>query len=796
MENNRERISQSDLIYERPVAHGREGQPIGNGRMGTMVWTTPGALHCQINRSDVFAVNKDHGSTRGGATDGFGGCAQVVVDVGGSPFGAKDGFRQRLSLYHAECTVEGGQVRARCFVAANRDVLALEVDDGREEPQPLRMTVSMWRAPEVRTGAHLARYTFGDLANRVLVEQRFSEGAYDCASAVAAGAAGEAARVEPNADRERTLVLPARKGRRLLLIAGAASCDRREDVGAAALTRLAEAADAGYEALRAEHERWWAGLWSRTHVRLSSADGAAERFERLRNLQLYYLASSSRGRLPAKWNGSLFLTDGDHTDWGAQFWVWTTESSYFPLYAADAVELTDPFFDMYVRQLPAARAAARQRWDAQGAYFLEAGPFDGPVVLPENVATEYRDVYLGRKTVKDLSPAARALGQYECVLTQFADGHAFRGEAGRYSYVSHIASSGSEVAAQAWWRYRYTGDRAWLRSHAYPLLRDTVEFYRSLARSGDDGRYHLEGLNQHEGYWGVNDGLTDLAAIRGTVPLAMRAADILGEDRDLRERWQEFLADLAPYPMGADPQAVPGGSVAPDVWAIGHRGPSGHWQTDPAEGVLWPVFPFEDWTMETRHPDTDRIAQKAGELNAFRQTMLAGNEPYGWANSAIRTPIHGSRQGCGSELPAILANYYGAYKPLPNGFSLFEGAKDPSIEHLGIGAMALNEALLQSVSPRPGEPEIISVFPAWPRAWDAEFRLLARGGFLVTAAIRGGEIQAVEIESRRGETCRIRNPWGRACVLRETGGTERRLDGDVLLFQTRPDARYRLERRR
>jgi len=742
-------------------------------------------------------VNKDHGNARGGATDGFGGCAQVVVDVGGSPFVAKDGFRKRLSLYHAECTVEGGQVRARCFVAANRDVLALEVDDGREEPQPLRMTVSMWRAPVVRTGAHLARYAFGDLADRVLVEQRFSEGAYDCTSAVAAGAAGETARVEPNADRARTLVLPARKGRRLLLIASAASWDRREDVGAAALTLLAETADAGYEALRAEHERWWAGLWSRTHVRLSSADGAAERFERLRNLQLYYLASSSRGRLPAKWNGSLFLTDGDHTDWGAQFWVWTTESSYFPLYAADAVELTDPFFDMYVRQLPAARTAARQRWDAQGAYFLEAGPFDGPVALPEDVATEYRDVYLGRKTVNDLSPAARALGQYECVLTQFADGHAFRGEAGRYSYVSHIASSGSEVAAQAWWRYRYTGDRAWLRSHAYPLLRETVEFYRSLARKGDDGRYHLTvGLNQHEGGFGTHDGLLDLASIRGTAPLAIRAAEMLGVDESLRAKWHEFLRNLVPYPLSSDPRTY--GVVKDcnvDLWAAGIPGdvPHERFVNEHHENILWPVFPCEDWTLESNQPEADRIVHALIEFNMFYRGLASGSLDS--MNSALRTPIMAARIGLRKSLPTILANYYRVYAPLPNGFSLFEGAKDPSIEHLGIGAMALNEALLQSVSPRPGEPEIISVFPAWPRAWDAEFRLLARGGFLITAAIRGGEIQAVEIESRRGETCRIRNPWGRACVLRETGGAERRLDGDMLLFPTRLDTRYRLERR-
>jgi hypothetical protein len=110
--------------------------------------------------------------------------------------------------------------------------------------------------------------------------------------------------------------------------------------------------------------------------------------------------------------------------------------------------------------------------------------------------------------------------------------------------------------------------------------------------------------------------------------------------------------------------------------------------------------------------------------------------------------------------------------------------------------MILQEALLQSVSPRPGEPEVISVFPAWPKGWDAEFRLLARGGFLVTAAIRGGRIQAVEIESRRGEECRIRNPWPGPCRVETPGGKPVAYtvaDDGLLAFPTERGGGYRIE---
>lgn len=797
-EDCRSLVSRADLIYHRPVDRPVEGQPIGNGRMGSMVWTSPGAIHLQINRNDVFAVNRNHAGKREGPADYCGGVATILVDVGGKPFQSGNTFLQHLSLYDAECAIRGTGVSVRCFVSTAADVLVMEIDDQRDAPSPLQVRISMLREPEVRTGEHVARSIFADSADRTHLVQRFQEREHDNASAVAATILGVGVRVEAPNVKERTLVAPAARGKRTILISSAATWSPQADVGAAASSLLNLAAPRSVEDLRHEHRAWWSEFWSRTFVDLSSPDGIADFMGNIRYLQLYLMASSSRGTLPAKWNGSIFAVDGDHRYWGAQFWVWTTEISHYPLYAADADELTRPFFDMYVNQLPEAEKAARQRWNSQGAYFLEAGPFDGPVVLPDEIATEYQDVYLGRKSVKDLSPAALALGQYECVLTQFADGHGFRGEAGRYSFVSHIASSGSEVASQAWWRYRYTGDEKWLATHAYPLLKGTVEFYRGLTQTDDatklrekDGKYHLYGLNQHEGYWGVNDGLTDLAAIRGTAPLAIRAAEILKVDADLRDKWRDLLANLAPYPMGSDPQSV--GAAAPDIWSIGHKGPSGHLQPDPGEGLMWPIFPFEDWTLESPVPETGRIARKFAEGNSFRVSMLT-DKPWGTAifGSATRTPIVGSRTGRGEDLPAILASYYYHYKPLCNGFSEFEGAKAHSIEHLGSISMTLNEALLQSVSPRPGEPEIIRVFPAWPRSWDATYRLLARGGFLVSSAVRKGNVEFVEIQSRRGEPCQLRNPWDGPCVVSQVDGASQMLEGEILRFQTVAGKRYRV----
>lgn len=797
-------VSKADLVYHNPVVDPCEGQPLGNGRMGTLVWTTPQTIEFQINRSDVFAVNRDHAGLPGGPADSeppdyCQGCAAVTIDIGGMPFGNSPHFQQHLSLYEATGRIAGNGVNIRCFISSLSDVLVLEVDDLRVEPLPLRVTLSMWRGPEVITGKHSARYEFQDVADTLAVVQKFREKDYYCASAVAVqvvgrrgnltGILGSQLKIADKDAQSQTVIIPAKKGKSLVLIASAATWTPQLDVGEAAIQLLKNAADRSYDVLFLEHTQWWLEFWSRTFIDISSSDGVADMMVKARYLHLYLMAATSRGALPVKFNGMLFNTEGDTRGWGCQYWIWTTEMLYFPLFAADAIDLTEPYFSMYLKQLPDCEKASLQRWNIQGAYYGETTPFDGPVILPEDVAQEFQDVYRGRKSNTKLSQRARTFGQYDWSLAVFANyGELARG---RYTYISHIISSGSELAVQAWWRYRYTGDLEWLRNGAYPLLRGAVEFYRHFAKKGGDGCYHIYETNQHEDFWGVNDGIVDLAAIRGTVPLAIKAAEILKVDPDLRSAWRDFLKNLAPYPMGSDPQsqALTGGVLADDVWAVGHLGEGEGHRGVQADVQVFTIFPFEDWTMETHCPVTDAIVHKILPLLPRHLEVLEGKG----LNTIIRVPIAMARAGKADILPSSLVSLYEAMKPLPNGLSLFEGYQAMSAEHLGCIATTIQDALLQGLSPRPGEPEVISVFPAWPEQWKASFRLLARGGFMVTSTTRTGKVQFLEIESRLGEVCRLRNPWPKSCVVTDSAGAVKRLEGDIIEFETTEGQHYQLK---
>ncbi len=304
-------ISRSNLHYLSPVEKSVEGQPIGNGRMGTMVWTTPSAIHFQINRAGVFAVNRNHIGkesfprfTDQDTVDVCGACAQITLDVGGTAFAGKS-FKQDLSLYEAECQLSGAEIQARCFVSAMSDVLVLEIEDNRSAPAPIQLTLSLWGKPSAQRGNHLSRFAFtqstspaGDLP---VVTRTFTEGEYYCASGVAMHADVPMQRAAVTETEQTFLLQPSPSKKKMrILISSAGTMDAKTDIAARAVAPIAAAASQSTDALQRAHRTWWANYWSRTFVHLSSADGVAEFVEQLRTVYLYVMASSWRGSLPAQ----------------------------------------------------------------------------------------------------------------------------------------------------------------------------------------------------------------------------------------------------------------------------------------------------------------------------------------------------------------------------------------------------------------------------------------------------------------------------------------------------------------
>jgi hypothetical protein len=247
----RKLVSRADLQYTKPVERSEEGQPVGNGRIGSLVWTTPSALKFQINRVDVFAENRSTNSFPERHTDYGSGCGFVdidFVDFGDDVF---DGpaFEQHLSVYDGLMTVKGQGVTAQILASTERDVIAIGVDDRCPRPRVINIDLRMLRyvvqyidhenydlsrqhAVKVVLRNHSATSALAIRNGRIILTQQYREGDYYNSSAVAIGVVGRRFRAKIANDSTVRLAVAPGNGRFTIHIASSASFEASEDVAA------------------------------------------------------------------------------------------------------------------------------------------------------------------------------------------------------------------------------------------------------------------------------------------------------------------------------------------------------------------------------------------------------------------------------------------------------------------------------------------------------------------------------------------------------------------------------------
>jgi hypothetical protein len=827
--NYRKLLARADLIYDRPPARSEEGIPVGNGRMGSLVWTTPDALKFQINRVDVYGNDSYTSSFFERHSDYCGGCGFVDIEFGdlGEDVFPTAGFVQRLSVYDGLLELSGKGVTARVLAWPEKDVMAVEIDDRRAAPEPVKINLRMLRFASQYFGQELEKFAANHTVavqtrqhradsqliiqgDKIILTQEFREGDYVNRSAVAIGVTGRGAK--PKFVNETELRLTTRRGRGplVVLIASAASFDPKEDVVAAALNQLEEAARKGFRELARETSNWWRDFWGRGFVHLHSDDGVADYVEQNYNYFLYLMAGSSRGKFPPKFNGMIWNTGGDLRTWGGQHWFANLSCYYEALYASNRLELLDPVFDMYFGMREASAVAARQQWGSEGIFIPETVFFNGLAKLPEEIAQEMRDLYLLRKPWEERSARFREFASTKHPHSSrwnwnergsWVEGRwviSDRG-AGPYGPVSHILGTTAKVAYLFWRRYEYTLDQAWLRSRAYPMLKGAAEFYRHFPnlKKGADGKYHIHHVNSNESVLGAKDTDEDLSALRGLLPAAIRAAEILGVDVELRAAWREFLDNLAPLPTSDHPEALKrDGYQGPRVFVRGLRPAVRAGAAFLPDANSLPMWFFDLCFLESRDQELLETA-RATFSTYFRDGITEATPVSVLSKLAIAASALGRADAARFLIPNQIrvlrqerATAYRGGGVLANRMTLREGPQALDAQRLGRAAEGLHLALLQSAAPSPGGDPVIRVFPAWPKEWDASYTLLARGGFLVTSSIQKGRIGFVELESQAGSECRLRNPWGESEVsLYRNGKKSENLQGSLLRFPTRKGER-------
>ena len=770
-----------DLHFTKPTKP-IEGIPLGNGKMGTLVWIDGSGSKLQFNfgRSDVFYrgsatsdwSNKSH-------TDGGSKIGNVDIGFQGSPFAST--CNQDLHAYDGYESIQGADVSVRIVPWSDHDVFAIEITDHRATPSAITVDLSRLLATIVND-----RYSNAAVQtpqnNLLVLKQVFRSKCdtgmavndVDCASACVVGVKGRPATVT-----DQQLTIPAGKGTFVVYVGSAASMTPKDDVVALASAEVKAALATNFTAIFDSTTAQWHDFWRKSFIYLPASHERPfeESFDQHWLYYLYGMNTCNRGKYPIHANGGIFNVQDGWQYWGSMYWWFnSSRQTLTPVFEqANHPELADPYFSMLSRQFPRINQGAIQQFGCgkDAIWIQETFAFDGPEVLPEKGQPR---------------PNAKTRSDWESRW----------GGAG-----PSLLYNTAEAAQWYWERYEYTGDQAWLKARAYPMLKGAAELYRTYpgTKLEADGKYHINNTSWAETYRdNVRDGINDLASIRAIFAVAIRAAELLKVDAELAKLWQEMLDKLAPYPTNTTPHAMGVLQQAGEpVFAIGVGGGNSVGSDHDPRLLLVNVFDLVNTESKRTKPDEWQMAMNT--LASLRQAKwIALNKNEG-ANGGGASPLArfcGEAARLGSvewvkkcfayqlsywktcqDAPTRWINRIREYNP-DGGFALDWQQEATMCEGLG-------QALLQSGAAMPGGTPVVRVFPAWPNEMDASFTLRAKGDFLVTSRMKAGKVDFIEVTSPRGGPCTLRNYWGPQAVdLYRNGKKSETLTAELLTFATKP----------